>query len=145
MGSYESGQYSLGYIDPSDVQTKDLQQMMDWFYQSNYTCNSALWLQGSIDKRFKVGDQNLSNQFYGQNSQNIQKFFINLIRRHINMICGYQRKNRKSIITLPLGDQDDPLADDYNKVLRWCDDRDGFQEYLSQAFEGAVDTGETLL
>lgn len=145
MGSYESGNYSLGYIDPSDVQSKDLKQMMDWFYQSNYTTNSTYWLQGSIDKRFKVGDQQLYNQVYGQNSQNVQKFFFNLIRRHINMICGFQRKNRKSTITLPTSDNDDSLADDYNKVMRWCDDRDGFQEYLSQAFEGACDTGETLL
>lgn len=145
MPSYESGNYSLGYIDPSDVQAKDLKQMQDWFYQSNYTANSTLWMQGAIDKRFKVGDQNLYNQFYGSNSQNVQKFFFNLIRRHINMICGYQRKNRKSTITIPLSTGDDPLADDYNKVMRWCDDRDGFQEYLSQSFEGACDTGETLL
>lgn len=145
MGSYESGNYSLGYIDPSDVQAKDLKQMMDWFYQSNYPTNSTYWLQGAIDKRFKVGDQQLYNQAYGQNSQNIQKFFFNLIRRHINMICGFQRKNRKSTITMPSQDNSDNLADDYNKVMRWCDDRDGFQEYLSQAFEGACDTGETLL
>lgn len=145
MGSYESGEYSLGYIDPSDVQAKDLKQMMDWFYQSNYTTNSTYWLQGAIDKRFKVGDQQLYNQVYGQNSQNVQKFFFNLIRRHINMICGYQRKNRKSTITIPVLQEGDQLADDYNKVMRWCDDRDGFQEYLSQAFEGACDTGETLL
>jgi hypothetical protein len=145
MGSYESGQYSLGYVDPTDVKAKDLKQMMDWFYTSNYTANSTLWLQGAIDKRFKVGDQNLYNMTYGQNNQNAQKFFFNLIRRHINMICGFQRKNRKSTITMPVGDQDDPVADDYNKVLRWCDDRDGFQEYLSQSFEGACDTGETLL
>ena len=127
------------------MEAKNLQQMQDWFYTSNYTTNSTLWLQGAIDKRFKVGDQQLYNQVYGNNSQHAQKFFFNLIRRHINMICGYQRKNRKSTITLPVSDNDDPLADDYNKVMRWCDDRDGFQEYLSQAFEGCCDTGETLL
>jgi hypothetical protein len=145
MGSYESGNYSLGYIDPTDIGAKDLKQMMDWFYQTNYTTNSTYWLQGAIDKRFKVGDQQLYNQVYGNTSQNVQKFFFNLIRRHINMICGFQRKNRKNTITLPIGENDDPLADDYNKVLRWVDDRDGFQEYLSQAFEGSCDTGETLL
>ena len=145
MGSYESGNYSLGYIDPSDVQAKDLKQLMDWFYTSQYTLNSVYWLQGSIDKRFKVGDQQLYNQLYGQTGQNVQKFFFNLIRRHINMICGFQRKNRKSTITMPVLDEGDLLADQYNKVMRWCDDRDGFQEYLSQAFEGACDTGETLV
>lgn len=145
MGSYESGQYSLGYIDPTDTQAKDMRQMMDWFYQSNYTAASTLWMQGAIDKRFKAGDQNLYNNFYGQNGQNAQKFFFNLVRRHVNMICGFQRKNRKSTISIPNGDTEDPVADDYNKVLRWCDDRDGFQEYFSQAFEGCVDTGETML
>jgi hypothetical protein len=145
MGSYESGNYSLGYIDPTDVSAKDLKQMMDWFYQCNYTTNSTYWLQGAIDKRFKVGDQQLYNQVYGNTSQNVQKFFFNLVRRHINMICGFQRKNRKTTVTMPQHEGDDPLADDYNMVMRWCDDRDGFQEYLSQSFEGACDTGETLL
>ncbi len=145
MGSYESGNYSLGYIDPSDVSAKNLKEMQDWFYQSNYPTNSVYWLQGAIDKRFKVGDQQLYNQVYGQNQQGMQRFFFNLIRRHINMICGFQRRNRRSTVMLPINDNDDALADDYNKVLRYCDDRDGYQEYQSQAFEGACDTGETLL
>jgi len=145
MGSYESGQYSLGYIDPTDVQAKDLKQFQDFFYQTNYPVNSSYWMQGAIDKQFKVGDQRLYNQVYGSGQQNTQRYFFNMIRRHINMICGFQRKNRKSTVTMPIHDKDDALADDYNSVMRWCDDRDGFQEYLSQSFEGAVDTGETLL
>jgi hypothetical protein len=122
-----------------------MKQMMDWFYNTQYSTASTHWLQGAIDKRFKVGDQQLYNQFYGNNSSGAQKFFFNLIRRHVNMIAGFQRKNRKSTITMPVNDNDDPLADDYNKVLKWVDDRDGFQEYFSQSFEGALDTGETLL
>jgi len=145
MPSYESGQYSLGYVDPSDVSNKELKGMMDWFYQSNYPINAVQWMQGSIDKRFKVGDQQLFNQFYGNQGQTSQKYFFNLILRHINMVAGFQRKNRKSTVTIPIHENDDPLSDDFNAVLRWCDDRSGFQEYLSQAFEGACDTGETLL
>lgn len=146
MPSYESGQYSLGYIDPTDVSARELKQMQDQFYQSNYTGNSALWMQGAIDKRFKVGDQSLYSAATGQNNYlQSYRFFFNLVRRHINMICGFQRKNRKSTITIPLSDGDDALADDYNKVMRWTEDRDGFQEYLSQAFEGSCDTGMTLL
>lgn len=145
MGSYEAGNYSLGYVDPSDVESKNLKGMMDHFYQSQYVGNSTLWQQGAIDKRFKVGDQALYSAVYGPNSTQAARFFFNLIRRHINMICGFQRKNRKSTITLPIHENDDNLADDYNKVMRWSEDRDGFQEYLSQAFEGSCDTGETLL
>ena len=147
MPSYESNGYSLGgYIDPTDTGAKNLKQMKDEFYNSNYSANSAQWMQGAIDLRFKAGDQALYRSMYGDNSyQQTYKFFFNLIRRHINMICGYQRKNRKNTITLPVNDNDDPLSDDYNKVLRWCDDRDGFQEYLSQAFEGSCTTGMNLL
>jgi hypothetical protein len=152
MPSYEGHGYNAtmgqGYVDPTDQGSKNLTQMMDNFYQAQYPGNSSLWMQGAIDKRFKVGDQSLYNTFYGlgnNTNQMTQKFFFNLIRRHINMICGFQRKNRKSTITMPSNDQDDQVADDYNKVLKWCDDRDGFQEYLSQSFEGACDTGMTLL
>jgi hypothetical protein len=60
------------------------------------------------------------------------------------MVAGYQRKHRKSTITMP-NLQNDVLSDDYNAVIKWCENRDGFQEYFSQAFEGALDTGLTLL
>src|SRR5690606_30955328 len=105
----------------------------------------ALWMQGMIDKRFKVGDSTLYSAAYGQNYQQYQKFFFNLIRRHGNMIAGYQRKNRKSTVTLPNQAETDQLADEYNKALRWCEDRDNFQEYFSQSFENGVDVGVNWL
>lgn len=147
MGSYEQGNFSLGYIDPSDVKAKNLKQMKDWFYQSNYTQQSASWMQAAIDKRFKAGDQNLYNALYGStnNYQQSYRFFFNLIRRHRDMIEGFQRKNRKSTITLPVHENDDQLADDYNKCLKWSEDRDGYQEYQSQSFGAAIDTGMSLL
>lgn len=147
MGSYENNSYTLGlgYVDPSDVGSQHLKQMMDYFYQSNYTVGSPLWVQGNIDMMFKVGNQAFNNFLYGQGYQQAQKFFLNLIMRHLSMVTGFQRRNRKSTITMPLKEGDDPLADDYNKVLRWCDDRDGFQEYLSQSFEGAVSVGVNWL
>lgn len=143
MGSYESGKYALGlgYIDPTDVKAKEIKQMKDWFYQANYTGASAIWMQAAIDKRFKVGDSTLYSSAYGQNYQQYQKFFFNLIRRHGNMITGFQRKNRKSTITVPNQEDTDPLCDDYNKSIRWCEDRDNFQEYFSQSFENAADVG----
>jgi hypothetical protein len=149
MPSYQQGGYNLGgsgYIDPSDSGARHVRQRKDDFYQSNYMGQAALWAQGYIDKRFKVGDQSLYSWASGNNfNQNSYRYFFNLIRRHINMICGYQRKNRKSTITIPLHDTDDALADDFNTVLRWSEDRDGYQEYQSEAFEGSCDTGMTLL
>lgn len=146
MGSYDNGDFGyLGYIDGSDEDAKYLKQMQDWRYTSSYPANAAFWQQGSIDKRFKVGDQTLWSMIYGDNQYfQSRRFFFNLIMRHINMICGRQRQNRKSTITVPRFN-DDELSDDYNSVLKWCEGRDGFQEYLSQSFEGAVDVGCNLL
>lgn len=142
MGSYDN--LNGGYLDPGE-KSGNLKQRMDSFYQGSYPQNASYWQQGSIDKRFKAGDQSLWSMVYGDNQFfQSRRFFFNLIRRHINMICGYQRKNRKSTVTMPNTDND-PLADDYNAVLKWSEDRDGFQEYLSQAFEGSCDTGMSLL
>lgn len=119
---------------------------MDYSYTAWYPSNAVFWQQGSIDKRFKAGDQSLWSMIYGDNNfYQARRFFFNLIRRHISMITGCQRKNRKSTITIPVQQDSDPLADDYNKVLKWSENRDGFQEYLSQSFEGSCDTGINLL
>ncbi len=119
--------------------------MVEYTYNAYYPANAAYWVQASIDKRFKVGDQTLWTLLYGDNQYyQARRFFFNLIRRHINMITGHQRRNRKSTVAVPQF-QGDNLADDYNSVLKWCEERDGFHEYLSQAFEGACDTGMNLL
>jgi hypothetical protein len=146
MGSYGNAYYGdKYYLDGSDKDNKHLRAMMDHYYVSSYPANAAYWQQGAIDKRFKVGDQTLWSMIYGDNQYyQSRRFFFNLIRRHINMVCGYQRKNRKSTITQPIF-HDDELSDDYNAVMKWSENRDGFQEYLSQAFEGACDTGMSLL
>src|SRR5271154_247281 len=111
MPSYDRGGYirnTSGYIDPTDTGAKNLKQRKDDFYLANYTGNSALWSQGFIDKRFKVGDQSLYSWATGNNfNQNSYRYFFNLIRRHINMICGRQRQNRKSTITLPIHEDED--------------------------------------
>ncbi len=145
MGSYGGEYASQDYYLDGGNGAKNAQGRMDNFYTYSYPGNAAMWQQGAIDKRFKVGDQTLWSMIYGDNNYyGARRFFFNLIRRHINMICGRQRQNRKSTITQPLH-QDDALSDDYNAVLKWSEDRDGFQEYFSQSFEGACDTGINLL
>lgn len=143
MGSYDN--QASGYLDPGEVNSSNVKQMCDHFYQYAYPANASYWQQGSIDKRFKVGDQTMWSMVYGDNNYfQSRRFFFNLIMRHINMVEGYQRAHRKSTITLPIF-QNDSLSDDYNQALKWCENRDGFQEYFSQAFGGALDTGLTLL
>lgn len=149
MGSYDRGGYvvnNTGYLDPMDNSAKYLKQKKDEFYQANYPGMSTWWAQGFIDKRFKTGDQSLYSYSAGNNfNQSSYRFFFNLIRRHINMVVGFQRRNRKSTITVPVHPDTDVLADDYNAVLKYCEERAGFHEYLSEAFENCCDTGMSLM
>src|ERR1700722_16920963 len=121
MPSYDRGGYNVqtsGYVDPTDAGAKQLKQRRDDFYNANYLGASIQWGQSVIDKRFKVGDQSLYAYGASQSTnQQSYRFFFNLIKRHINMTCGFQRKNRKSTITMPIHDQDDPLSDDFNAVI----------------------------
>ncbi|HAM53713.1 MAG TPA: hypothetical protein DCP92_24600 [Nitrospiraceae bacterium] len=120
--------------------------MQDHYYQSSYPSNAALWVQGSIDVRFHVGDQTLWSMIYCDNQYyQSRRFFFNLGKRHIDMIVGRQRQNRKSTVVVPTQGDSDDFCDDWNKVLKWSEDRDGFQEYFSEAFEGGVITGANLL
>lgn len=137
---------SSGAIDPTDMKANHIKQYKDSFYYGAYPTNASYWQQGVIDMRFKAGDQTLWSMIYGDNNYyQARRFFFNLLKRVVNMICGFQRRNRKSTISIPAQGDTDPLCDDYNKVLRWCEDRDGFQEYLSQSFEGAVSVGSDWL
>jgi hypothetical protein len=130
------------YRDGESIEDKDIKKMMDHYYSQDYLANSAFWSEAAIDKRFKIGDQNLLSSIYGDNGfYSRRRFFFNLIRRNVNMIAGYQRQNRKSSSFVPIDQKDQQLADDYTKLSMWSERREGFHEYFSQAFEGAVDTG----
>jgi hypothetical protein len=143
MGAYDN--VAVGMVDPTDVDSKNAKQLAEYFYQSSYPSNSAFWQQGFVDKRFKVGDQGFMGMLFGDEEYFAnRRYFFNYILRNINMVGGNQRRNRKSTITLPLH-ENDALCDDYNAVLKWCEGRDGFAEYFSEAFEGAITTGLNLL
>lgn len=137
--SYDSAYYTDG--------DSDFLAFKEYVYQNGYTANSALWREGAIDKRFVTGDQNLLSLVYGDNTwAGKRRFYFNLIRRNINMIAGYQRQHRKSGVVIPDREEYQALADDYTKLSLWSERREGFQEYLSQAFElGALQVGQGFL
>lgn len=146
MPSYGNAYAATGAIDPSDVKAHQVKNMKTQFYQAHYPCNASYWQQGVIDIRFIAGDQSLWSMIYGDNNYyQARRFFFNLLKRVRNMISGFQRRNRKSTITVPMQTDTDDLCDDFNKVLRWCEDRDGFQEILSGSFEGALAIGSDWL
>ncbi|MDC7243638.1 MAG: hypothetical protein PQJ44_06855 [Sphaerochaetaceae bacterium] len=134
------------YVDSGDMSAREIKQLKNEYYQAWYPANAAMWQQGSIDKRFKVGDQSLWSMFYGSSDYyQKRRFFFNMIRKHINMVTGYQRQHRKSTLVQPRNNESDSLADASSKLIKWGETFDNYQEYQSQGFEGACDVGISLL
>lgn len=119
---------------------------MEAFYAESITINQSFWGEADTDTRFHAGDQTLWNDLYGNLPANRRRQFnFNRIRRVINMISGYQRRNRKSTIVNPVENADAETADQFTKILLWCANQEGVLETISEAFEGSLVTGMNLL
>jgi len=95
---------------------------MSTFYKDTITINQSFWEEADIDTRFEAGDQSLWTDMYGLIPNNRRRQFnFNRIRRVVNMISGWQRRNRKSTIVTPVLDT------------------------VSEAFHGSLVTGMNLL
>lgn len=130
------------YTDDS----QSVKKMMDEAYRSSLPLTQQFWNEADIDTRFKSGDQTLWNQIYGTLPlQNRRMFQFNRIRRVVNLIAGYQRRNRKTTIVTPIEGSDQQTADDFSGVIQWANNRANVYEVLSDAFEGACTTGFNLL
>ena len=125
---------------------KDVLGRMEAFYAQAITINQSFWGEADTDTRFEAGDQTLWNDLYGNLPANRRRQFnFNRIRRVVNMVSGYQRRNRKSTIVSPIENGDAETADQFTKVLYWINQQEGVLETVSEAFHGALVTGMNLL
>ncbi len=125
---------------------KEVLARMNAFYAESITINQSYWGEGDTDNRFFVGDQTLWNELYGNLPANRRRQFnFNRIRRVVDMISGYQRRNRKSTIVTGVENSDDQTADQFTKILLWVNNQEGVLETISEAFQGSLVAGMNLL
>lgn len=119
---------------------------MEAFYAEAITINQSFWGEADTDQRFYLGDQTLWNDLYGNLPANRRRMFnFNRIMRIINMIEGYQRRNRKSTICVGIENSDDETADQFTKILMHIADTEHVLETISDSFHGALISGMNLL
>lgn len=135
-------------LGPQYYNEKDraLLSRMETFYAESITINQAFWSEAFTDTRFFCNDQTLWNDVYGNLPVSRRRqFSFNRIRRIINMISGYQRRNRMSTIVVPIENGDAETADQFTKLFLWLDQQEGILETISESFEGALVTGLNFL
>lgn len=131
------------YYDEKD---RGILDRMETFYADSITINQSFWGEADTDTRFLAGDQTLWNDLYGNLPVNRRRFFnFNRIRRVVNMIGGYQRRNRKSTIVTPVENSDQMTADQFSKIMMWANQQENMYETISEGFHGALTTGLNLL
>jgi len=72
-------------------------------------------------------------------------FNFNKIKRIVNMISGYQRKNRKTLNVMPIENSDQQTSDQFSKLLMWANNQMDAFNIVSDAFLGSLVTGMNLL
>lgn len=119
---------------------------MENFYTNSVTMNQLYWAEADLDTRFYCGDQTIWSEIYGNAPAQARKQYnFNRIRKIVEMPCGYQRKNRKSTVAIPVENANQDTADQFSKVLSWIDRTESVGHTISEAFTGSMITGMNLL
>jgi hypothetical protein len=124
-----------------------IKRKMDHDYTNNLSLWSIAWSQGNIDVRLEAGDQSLMAQLNTVNLTNASNgYYFNRVRPICNMISGYQRRNRKSSIVVPLENGDQSTADQFTRIIMKIYKKENVYETISEAFhQGACITGMNLM
>ena len=119
----------------------------DTDYTNNISLWTIYWSQGNIAIRGYAGDPSLQAQLQNTiNTSDRNQYYFNRIMPICNMISGYQRRNRKSTIVVPLEMGDQHTADQYSKLMLNIFKRENVYELVSEAFlNGAIITGMNLI
>lgn len=127
---------------PDLSSSQHLKMAMDRNYSDCINILQTQWYQADLDQRFVMGDQDLWGLIFPGVATYRRKIFnFNLINATIQMVTGYQRRNRKSTICIPVQKQYQKSADQITKCLYHVHKNGGYQVY-SDAFEsGALAQG----
>lgn len=124
-----------------------IKKKIDADYSANQAIWQVYWTEATIDTRLEAGDTSLMAEINTQLPNNNRgAWYFNRVRPLCNMVSGYQRRNRKSTIVVPLENGDQQTADQWTKILLNIYKREGVYETISEAFhQGACIAGMNLL
>jgi len=119
-----------------------IKQEFDDAYDAAYSHWSDFFNEAEIDLEQYCGKQFDAADKAFLASKNRQSYELNKIRRIIDMISGYQRKNRLSLTYEPQEKSDDELASLFSDMLMFIMMNSKIYGTMSDAFElGALVTG----
>lgn len=132
---------------PNTSFNQTLRQSMEKNYTDCINILQTQWYQADLDERFTMSDQDLWGLIFpGVATYRRKLFNFNLINRVVQMVSGYQRRNRKSTVCIPTLSPMQKTADQLTKCLYHVHNQAGAYQTYSDAFEkGALTQGIGLV
>lgn len=132
------------YLDEAH---RDVLRRMETAYEQSISIGQTYWYEANQDIEYYAGNQSAWTTGYGVGlpESRRKQFNFNRIRPKINGISGHQRRNRKSTVVTPIENGDAQTADQFTKIMMWINTQEGVLNTISDAFQGSLITGLTLL
>src|SRR5208282_1581486 len=91
---------------------------LDNLYSRFNPIEQSRWNQANIDTLFYAGNQSYINQQFNFNPGfTSSQYYFNLIQQPVNMVTGYQRQHRKSIVYQACDGADPQTTDQYTRLM----------------------------
>ncbi len=106
----------------------------------------ARWNQANIDTLFYAGNQSFINRNLSFSPGiTSQQYYFNLVQQPVNMVTGYQRQHRKSIVYQAADGADPQTTDQYTRLIMNVAQKEGIHEQFSKSCELSAVAGMNLI
>lgn len=123
---------------------QDVIKLFNESYSQSYASWNTFFPEASDDLSFFLGDQWDTTEKRALFEQGRNAYVFNRIKRNINLVTGYQRKNRLSSVVTPIEGSDQKTADQLTKLLLYAYQNSNGYNTISDCFAGACKTGWNL-
>jgi hypothetical protein len=124
----------------------NVRQWLDNLYTKFQPIEQSRWNQANIDTLFYAGNQSFINRNLSFTAGiTAQQYYFNLVQQPVNMVTGYQRQHRKSIVYQAADGADPQTTDQYTRLITNVCQKEGIHEAYSKSCELAAIAGMNLL
>jgi len=114
-------------------------------YERAYQLLNTFYAEAYKDLSYYLGNQWSLEELSYLNNQRRSSFTYNKIRRLVNLVQGYQRKNRLATVITPIEDASEETAAQLTDVVQYVMNYADGYDMISDAFKGALTSGISFL
>lgn len=131
--------------DPRLEFHQDVVQDFGESYERSYMLLNTFYAEAYRDMSYYLSNQWSLEELAYLNNQRRSAFTYNKSRRVINMVDGYQRKNRLATTIQPIEDSSEQTSEIFSDAIQYVMNYAGGYETISDAFKGSLITGMSFV